>query len=75
MGDKEIDFVSDPKSIPSYYQVCMSLAYPETLEREIRPLREIDDNYPKTIITLDRYIADGIDGIRIVSIRDWLMGR
>lgn len=75
VGDKEIDFVSDPKSNPSYYQVCMSLANPETLEREIRPLREIDDNYPKTIITLDRYIADGIDGIRIVSIRDWLMGR
>ena len=53
----------------------MSLANPETLEREIRPFRDIGDNYPKTIITFDRYILDDIDGIRVVNIRDWLMGR
>ncbi len=75
VGDREIDFVTDPKSSPAYYQVCMSLANPETLERELRPLREIGDNYPKTVVTFDRYVADQIDGIRIVSIRDWLMGR
>lgn len=75
VGDKEIDFVADPNGNPSYYQVCMSLANPEALEREIRPFRDIGDNYPKTIITFDRYILDDIDGIRVVNIRDWLMGR
>ncbi len=75
MGDSEIDFVTDPRSTPAYYQVCMSLADPATLEREIRPLKAIKDSYSKTIVTYDRYMLDDIDGIRIVSIGDWLMGR
>ncbi len=75
MGDLEVDFVTDPRGTPAYYQVCMSLADPATLEREMRPLKAIKDSYPKTIITYDRYMLDDIDGIRIVSIGDWLMGR
>ncbi len=44
-----------------------------TREREIRPLKAIDDNYPKTIITYERYPLDDIDGIRIVQLKDWLL--
>ena len=69
----EIDFVADPQGTPSYWQVCMSLSEPETLEREIRPLRMLKDDYPKCIVTYDRYMFDDIDGIRVVQIVDWLM--
>jgi hypothetical protein len=51
---------------------CANISDKDTRERELRPLRAIHDNYPKTVITYDRYVLDDIDGIRIVSIIDWL---
>lgn len=72
---KEIDFVADPMGSRSYYQVCMSIADDATRERELRPLRDVRDNYPKTVITLDRYPVDDIEGIRIVRLIDWLQGK
>lgn len=69
----EIDFVADPRGTPSYYQVCMSISDPNTLERELRPLKALKDEYPKCIITYDRYMFDDIDGIRVVQVVDWLM--
>ena len=69
---REIDFVADPMGSRSYYQVCMSIADDATRERELRPLRDVRDNYPKTAITLDRYPVDDIEGIRIVRLVDWL---
>ena len=71
---KEIDFVADPMGSRSYYQVCMSIADDATRERELRPLRDVRDNYPKTVITLDRYPVDDIEGIRVVRLIDWLLG-
>ena len=50
----------------------MSINDKTTRERELRPLRTISDNYPKTVITYDRFLLDDIDGIRIVNILDWL---
>lgn len=70
----EVDFVADPMGTPSYYQVSLSVMDQATLKRELRPLREIDDNYPKTLITYDRFPMDDVDGIKVVSLRDWLIG-
>lgn len=71
----EIDFVTDPMGKRMYFQVCMSISDKSTRERELRPLRNVGDNYPKTVITLDRYPVDDIEGIRIVGLMDWLLGR
>ena len=75
VGDREIDFIADPRGNPSYYQVSMNISNPKTLEREIRPLKEIDDNYPRYLITYDRYLLNDIDGIKVVQIIDWLLGQ
>ena len=69
----EVDFIADPMGAPSYYQVSMNISDVATMEREVRPLKAIDDNHPKTIITYDRFIMDDIDGIKIVQLKDWLM--
>jgi predicted AAA+ superfamily ATPase len=55
-----------------YYQVTWSMADPKTAEREIRPLKSIDDNYPKHIISTDM-IASEIEGIEHINIADWLL--
>ena len=42
-----------------------------TAEREIRPLKSIDDNYPKYIVSTD-IITSEIDGIQYINVVDWL---
>ena len=72
VGDLEIDFMVDSEGTPSYYQVCLSILDESTRERELRPLRSVKDNYPKTIVTYDRFPLKDIDGIRVISLLEWL---
>ena len=57
-----------------YYQVSASVIDENTLERELAPLREIKDNYPKILLTLDD-IGSGTnyEGIRHINVIDWLL--
>lgn len=68
---KEIDFVATKNSKKIYVQVCRNL--PEDFDREIQNLKEIEDNYPKYIVTLDKYDSGNIDGIEIVYLEDFLL--
>lgn len=71
---KEIDFVSyDEDWNPMYFQVSVSVADPETMKRELAPLKALDDNYPKYVVISDRYPYDNVDGIRIVNVVDFLV--
>lgn len=72
---REIDFVSyDADWNPMYFQVSVSVTDPETMRRELAPLRALDDNHPKYVVTMDRYPYDNVDGIRIVNVVDLLTG-
>lgn len=73
VGRHEVDFIADPMGSPSYYQVTLSILDPQVREREIRALKELDDNYPKTVITYDSYPVSDIDGIRVVNVIDWML--
>lgn len=44
-----------------------------TFEREMKSLRNITDNYPKTVLTLDRFTIGDYDGIEVVNVVDWLL--
>lgn len=70
----EIDFVTNGPSGRKYYQVAESVQGETTLERELRPLRVLDDNYPKTLITLDDIRPTSHGGIEQVYALDWLLG-
>ena len=73
IGVYEVDFiVKNAQNRFEYYQVTWSMSNPETAAREIRPLRYIDDNYPKYIISTD-IITSEIDGIQHLNIIDWLL--
>jgi len=54
-----------------HYQVTQTLA--GTAEREYASLRMIQDNYPKTLITADRTVSDGENGIREQNYLDFLL--
>jgi len=36
-------------------------------------LKNIDDNYTKYIVTLDKYDVESIDGIEIIFLEDFLL--
>jgi len=74
-GDKEVDFVARNGSETRYYQVTQSMASPDVAEREVRALSSIKDNHPKTILSMDKIIVGGYDGIGHLNIIDFLMGR
>ena len=41
-------------------------------EREVRSLKAIDDNYPKTVLSLDSVVRDLPDGLIHRNVVEWL---
>lgn len=75
VGATEIDFVARKNEEVLYYQVTASMLEEATFEREMTPLRNITDNYPKTVITLDRFTLGNYEGIAVVNAIDWLLDK
>ncbi len=71
----EIDFVVRGGGLTSYVQVAETLRGPGVLERELKPLKRLRDNYPKTVVTLDAAPPSSEDGITCVNAIDFLLGR
>jgi hypothetical protein len=72
--DKEVDFTTIKGIEVEYYQVAMSILSEDTRKREFRSLISIRDNFPKTVLTLDRFNLGTYDGIRVVNAIDWMLG-
>jgi predicted AAA+ superfamily ATPase len=71
--DREIDFIAENTSGKIYIQVCYLLASEEIIEREFAPLLEVRDNYPKMIVTMDRFWQIEKDGVRGIHLKDFLL--
>lgn len=69
----EVDFVCKKQNKPIYIQVSYLLASEETIEREFKPLKNISDNYPKYVITMDD-LDMSHEGIRHLNLLDFLLG-
>lgn len=72
-GKTEVDFVVQKQGIITYYQVTADMTAEETFEREMRPLRNIHDNYEKIILTLDNFSIGNYDGIKVINVIEWLL--
>ena len=70
--EKEVDFVIQKGSSKSYIQVAYYLAEEATSEREFSVLRNIEDNYPKLVLSMDR-VNRSMDGIEHRNIIDFLL--
>lgn len=75
VGAAEIDFVARKGDNVYYFQVTASMVEESTFQREMAPLKAVSDNYPKTIITLDRYTPGNYEGIQVVHAIDWLLDK
>lgn len=70
----EVDFIATNSKEKKYYQVTLSLLEENVRNREFTPLKSINDNYEKTILTLDRvYNETSEEGIKCRNIIDFLL--
>lgn len=68
----EIDFIATNDEEKLYFQVAYLVEQPKTEAREFGVYKEINDNYPKYVLSLDK--ADfSKDGIIHKNIIDWLL--
>lgn len=73
VGETEVDFIAEKPNDKIYIQVTESMLGEEVRERELRPLRLIQDNYEKIVLSLDRNYINSYDGIKSLNVIDWLM--
>ena len=68
----EIDFVATRYEEKIYIQVAYILADEKVEEREFGAYRKIEDNYPKYVLTMDKFDFSR-DGIIHKNVIDWLL--
>lgn len=70
----EVDFVAIENGNPIYFQVSQTTLAEDVLKRELAPLKQIHDNYPKYLLTLDEVFDDmNYDGIKKKNVLKWLI--
>ena len=71
---REIDFVAEKLSGEKIYvQVCLEFTTKDVYEREFGPLKEIKDNFPKYVVSLDKFAARNDQGIIGINLKDFLL--
>ena len=70
----EVDFIATNANEKKYYQVTYTMLDQNVKKREIEVLNSINDNYEKTVITMDKlYSNTSIEGIKIKYLIDFLL--
>lgn len=73
-GSKEIDFVAEKNGNRIYVQSALTVMEEKTKNREFGNLMDIQDNYPKFVITLnDMIIGSDYFGIKHINLAEFLM--
>lgn len=65
----EVDFIATKGNLKIYVQVAYLLVDENVIEREFRSLKDIDDNHPKYVVTMDKldFSQDGIKHVNIIE--------
>ena len=70
----EVDFIATNSNEKKYYQVTYTMMNENVKKREIGVLKNIKDNYEKTVLTMDKlYNNTSDEGIKIKYLIDFLL--
>ena len=70
--NKEIDFVVMKQGEKRYIQVANDISDPTTFKREVTPLLQIRDAYPKLLIARTYQPAYQYEGVEIIDAAEWM---
>ena len=70
--DGEIDFIATKTNKKIYFQVAYLLADDKVIQREFGAFKDVNDNYPKYVLSLDK-VDFSKNGIIHKNIIDWLL--
>lgn len=74
LDNNEIDFIAQKQGEKLYIQVALTLNEEKTIESEFGNLQKIKDNYPKLLITMDKFSGNTFEGVKLTDLRTFLMG-
>lgn len=69
----EVDFIATKNGKPIYIQVTYLLADDRTVDREFGALEKIPDNYPKMVLSMDKYFGSDHYGIQWRNLIEFLI--
>lgn len=75
IDNQEVDFIASNAENKIYVQVTESMTNEDVRVRELAPLRKINDNYEKTVLSLDTGLDSSYEGIKSVNIIEWLLAQ
>jgi len=73
LGNKEVDFIAEKEGEKLYVQVALTINDPAALEREFGNLKQIKDNYPKKVVTMESFSGNTVEGIETQNLRNFLL--
>lgn len=71
--NREVDFTAVRNGEAEYFQVAQTMLPEDVREREVRSLRDVDDNFPKTVLSLDSFVVPIGGGIKHRNLIEWLL--
>ena len=73
IDNSEVDFIATNTNDKMYVQVTEAMTSEDVRKRELAPLQKISDNYEKIVLSLDPGMDSSYDGIKSISLIDWLI--
>jgi hypothetical protein len=73
LGSHEVDFIAERNGEKMYVQVALTINDPATMEREFGNLKQIKDNYPKKVVTMEAFAGNTVEGIEAQDLRSFLL--
>lgn len=68
-----MDFIAAKADAKLYVQVTESMTSEDVRRRELAPLRKINDNYEKIVLSMHTELDSSYDGIKSINLIDWLI--
>ena len=73
VDNSEVDFIATKADNKIYVQVTEAMTSEEVRARELAPLEKISDNYEKMVLSLNPGLDTSYEGIKSISLVEWLL--
>jgi len=75
LENKEINFIAEKMGRKIYVHVAYKLENNQTIDREFLNLLNVNDQYPKFLVTMDEFWKESVKGVQHFHISDFLLSK